>query len=198
MTTHHFKPNSRYLWKLILSFTLLALIVLAGVFLFSWLIAMDSQEAGRITLLILTFLVLVLWIIAILLCGPYYRSLSYHIREDEVIVEVGIITHSIKHVPYRTITNLSVNRDIFDRWFFKLGSINIQTAGMSGKEGAEEKLVGLENVDDVYQLVANELQRFRGGLSATQTETESLTEDRITEALLEEVQQIRKLLEKKK
>ena len=64
------------------------------------------------------------------------KALGYEVQDDEVIVRVGIITHSVKHVPYRTVTNITVSRDILDRWFFGLGSLHIQTAGMSGKSGA--------------------------------------------------------------
>jgi uncharacterized membrane protein YdbT with pleckstrin-like domain len=114
--------------------------------------------------------------------------------EDEVIVHVGIITHSIKHVPYRTVTNITIKRDIFDRWFFKLGSLSIQTAGMSGQTGAEENLVGLENVQEVYEMVVTELRRFRGAMPPT-TGQEGEPPDG-TAALLAEVQAIRQLLEK--
>ena len=98
---------------------------------------------------------------------PYFRSLRYEILEDEVIVHVGIITHSVKHVPYRTVTNITVKRDILDRWFFNLGSLNIQTAGMSGQSGAEEKLVGMENIQEIYESVVSELRRFRGAMPPT-------------------------------
>jgi hypothetical protein len=37
----------------------------------------------------------------------------------------------------RTVTTISVKRDILDRWLFNLGTLEIQTAGMSGQTGAE-------------------------------------------------------------
>ncbi len=74
-------------------------------------------------------------------------------------VQGVILTHSVKHVPYRTATNITVRRDIFN-----LGSLYIQTAGMSGQSGAEEKLVGLENVQEIYEMVVVELRRFRGAM----------------------------------
>jgi uncharacterized membrane protein YdbT with pleckstrin-like domain len=112
-----------------------------------------------------------LWYVpAMLLTGPYYRSLSYEIQDDEVIVRAGIWTHSVKHVPYRTVTNLTIKRDILDRWLFGLGSLHIQTAGMSGTTGAEEMLAGLADVNDVYGMVVRELQRFRGAMGPATTE----------------------------
>jgi membrane protein YdbS with pleckstrin-like domain len=108
-------------------------------------------------------------------------------------VRAGIVTHSIKHVPYRTVTNLTVKRDPLDRWLFGLGTLNIQTAGMSGQTGAEESLVGLSQVQEVYELVAAELRRFRGSMAPTAAETEA--EPDVLHGILVEVQSIRRRLE---
>ena len=131
---------------------------------------------------------------AIVLAGPYYRSLSYEIREDEVVVRVGIITKSVKHVPFRMVTNVTVKRGILDRWFFDLGTLNIQTAGMSGSTGAEESLVGLANYDEVYEMVAAELRRFRGGMAPTVAAGDVDPPEALT-AILDEVRAIRQALD---
>ena len=127
-----------------------------------------------------------------ILTGPYYRSLRYEVRGDEVIVHVGIWTKSVKHVPYRTVTNITIKRDILDRWIFGIGSLNIQTAGMSGQKGAEEKLVGLPNIQEVYDMVATELRGFRGGMSPTAADTEPAGDSaELLSAILTEVRAIR-------
>jgi len=108
---------------------------------------------------------------------------------------VGIWTRSVKHVPYRTVTNLKTNRDIFDRWFFGIGSLNIQTAGMSGKTGAEESLVGLPNVQDVYEIVSNRLRQYRGAMAPTAAGEESAPGGDTLAAMLSEVRAIRKRIE---
>jgi hypothetical protein len=59
--------------------------------------------------------------------------------------------------------NVGKKRDILDRWLFGLGTLNIQTAGMSGLTGAEESLVGLPNVQEVYtplRLVSSSYRRL--------------------------------------
>ncbi len=109
---------------------------------------------------------------------------------------MGIWTKSVKHVPFRTVTNLKVNRDIFDRWFFGLGSLNIQTAGMSGKSGAEEALVGIPNVQEVYELVRSRLRRYRGAMAPNAAEEESAPRDATFDAMLTELRAIRKAVEK--
>jgi hypothetical protein len=44
---------------------------------------------------------------------------------------------------------------------------------MSGSTGAEESLVGLENVQEIYEAVATRLRDFRGGMSPTTAEAET-------------------------
>jgi len=194
MSAREFLPNSKYQFKMMLVITLIGFLILVGAGIVSSLIGLDDPGAGLVVFGIMIVGVSIYWVIAMLITVPYYRSLRYEIQDDEVIVKVGIITHSVKHVPYRTVTNITVKRDIFDRWFFNLGTLTIQTAGMSGQTGAEESLVGLENVQEVYELVVTELRRFRGAMSPT-TGQEDLPVVG-SAALLEEVQAIRKLLEK--
>jgi uncharacterized membrane protein YdbT with pleckstrin-like domain len=194
MTTRSFKPNRRYLGKMVVGINIAGLLTVAGTMAFALFI--PDKEAFTIFGLF-ALVETIVWILALILAGPYYRSLSYEVQDDEVIVRVGIIDHSIKHVPYRTVTNITVSRDILDRWFFGLGSLHIQTAGMSGKTGAEEKLVGLPNVQEVYELVVTELRRFRGAMAPTTAEVEPLGASGETlAAILEEVRAIRESLSK--
>jgi uncharacterized membrane protein YdbT with pleckstrin-like domain len=201
MRSQTFKPSTKYLIKLRVVLSLIACAILAGGVLLGLLLSLDRDiglGGGLIVILVAAGLAVLWWIPAMLLSGPYFRSLGYEVQDDEVIVHVGILTKSVKHVPYRTVTNLQVKRDILDRWFFGLGTLNIQTAGMSGQTGAEESLVGLDDVQPVYELVATELRRFRGGMAPTGTgeEPELLAAPAGTlEAILAEVQAIREGLE---
>jgi len=151
MQTKSFKPSSRYLARLRLVVTLVALLILAGGILLSWLVSTDpgiGTDGARLFAIVVAVIDVAWYLPAMMLTGPYYRSLGYEVQDDEVIVRAGIWTQSVKHVPYRTVTNLTVKRDILDRWL-GLGTLNIQTAGMSGTTGAEERLVGLTNVQEV-------------------------------------------------
>ena len=205
MKNKEFTPNEKFLLKLRLSISLLVVVIAAPMLLLAWPIAMDEGlTAGLIYALFVVGVAAVAIIITFFLSGPYYRSLKYEILEDEVIVRAGIITKSVKHVPYRTVTNLTVKRGILDR-LFGLGTLNIQTAGMSGNTNtAEESLVGLINVQEIYELVAAELRRFRGGMTPTQADTDpaqtqvSPTVNTVQlDAVVAELQAIRGLLEKK-
>jgi uncharacterized membrane protein YdbT with pleckstrin-like domain len=177
-----------------------ALLILAGGFLLAWLLSLDPSigaSGARLVVFIVAICDAIWWVPGMLLTGPYYRSLRYEIQDDEVIVHVGIWTKSVKHVPYRTVTNLTVKRDILDRLLFGLGTLNIQTAGMSGQKGAEERLVGLTNVQEVYEMVVTELRRFRGALAPTgagmEGEPVAASAD-VLSAILAEVQAIRQAL----
>jgi membrane protein YdbS with pleckstrin-like domain len=115
------------------------------------------------------------WGLAGGLIPPYFRSISYELSEDEVVVRKGIVTKVVKTVPYRTITNTVVKRDLFDRWIFGLGSVLIQTAGMSGTTGYEENLVGLTDWDAAHEQIVTRLRRFRAhAMSPTQTGPEGM------------------------
>jgi len=200
MQTKTFKPSPKYLGKLRLVITIVALLILAGGVLLGWLMSFDKSIGAsgfRIVVIVTAIIDAVWWVPAMLVTAPYYRSLSYEIQDDEVIVHVGIWTKSVKHVPYRTVTNLTVKRDILDRWL-GLGTLNIQTAGMSGQTGAEESLVGLPNVQEVYEIVVTELRRFRGGMAPTAAGVEGEPAEALVDALsaiLTEVRAIRQALE---
>jgi len=196
MQTKTFKPSPRYLGKLRLVITIIALLILASGVLLGWLMSFDKSigtSGFRIVVIVTAILDTVWWVPAMLLTGPYYRSLSYEVQDDEVIVRVGIWTKSVKHVPYRTVTNLTVKRDILDRWL-GLGTLDIQTAGMSGQTGAEEKLAGLPDVQEVYEMVATALRRFRGAMAPTAAEMEG-EPAAVLNAILVEVQAIRQALQ---
>jgi uncharacterized membrane protein YdbT with pleckstrin-like domain len=195
--TKIFKPSPRYRSKLNLIATLIAVLVMLAGWLLSWPIGKDDgPQAARVVVLVTLLVDLVWYLPALLLIGPYYRSLMYEIQDDEVIVHVGIWTKSVKHVPFRTVTNLKVNRDIFDRWFFGLGSLNIQTAGMSGKTGVEEALVGLPNVQEVYELVSSRLRRYRGAMGPTAADLEGGPDGETLAEILREIKAIRASVEK--
>ncbi|MBN1937175.1 MAG: PH domain-containing protein [Anaerolineae bacterium] len=201
-----FKPCTKYWLKLVVVIAVIALGILASGLVLGALLALDREigvEGFLITLLV-TVVSDLLWCIpALILTGPYYRSLSYEIHDDEIVMRVGVWTRSVKHVPFRTITNVTVKQSVLDR-LLSIGSVDIQTAGISGTNTAEQSLVGLENVQQVYDLIAAQLRRFQGAMSPTMSQEEQLTvsahsssaADELWYQILDEVRAIRKALEK--
>lgn len=193
MKSHIFNPDKKFAAKLYLVLTLLFFVFVIGMGSFGYFIGREEGGAAGATmgLMISTGINLVWYLPGILLVIPYYNSLTYEVQEDEVIVRAGIVTKSVKHVPYRTVTNIKVMRDPFDR-ILGIGTLNIQTAGMSGQQGAEESLVGLTNVDAIYEDVAGSLRKFRSGMSPTQGSDDANASDNdVLYALLTEVREIK-------
>ena len=196
------RPDVRLQQKLLLIVLLAAAFgVLVG-FLFLALIFTDVEIDNPILVaLVISVAANALWFVpTLLLIPPYCRSLQYEIQDDEVIVRGGIITKSVKHVPFRTVTNLTVMQGPLDR-LFGIGTLNIQTAGMSGQTGAEESLVGLPNFREIYEQVAAALRRYRGSLSPAQSEEEFVPpaaggDNQLLEEILQELQGIRAALER--
>lgn len=192
-----FRPDVKYQQKLLLVVGLSGIVALAASIALGAAIGVDAGGAGGVLIgAVVAALVNALWLApALLLIPPYYRSLRYEIHDDEVIVHAGIITRSVKHVPFRTVTNLKVKQGPLDR-VFGIGTLDIQTAGQSGQTSAEESLAGLTNFEGVYEQIAGTLRRFRGAMAPTQAEEEPVRGDgQLLAAILEEVRAIRRAAE---
>jgi len=199
MEVKQFTPSSKYLTKLRITLSLIALVIVICGFVIGVPIAFaEGFGALAITLAVTIAVNLLWWLPGMLLTGPYYQSLRYEIHEDEMIVNAGIVTKSTKHVPFRTVTNLTVKRGILDRWL-GIGTLDIETAGMSNTQGVpEQSLVGLENPQEVYELVVSALHRFRGGMAPTSAEEEApvAASPEALNAILAEVRAIRQAMAK--
>jgi uncharacterized membrane protein YdbT with pleckstrin-like domain len=126
----------------------------------------------------------------------YFNSIRYEIHPDEVVVHSGILTRTVKHVPFRTVTNITTTRDLLDQ-IIGIGSLSIQTAG-SGSAVPEEKLVGIVELQELYSYVAQELRRFRSSMSPTQADNdEAEASGDVMFAILEELKAIRRLLQQR-
>ena len=141
-----------------------------------------------------------LWIAPALLLIPlYYRSISYELGDEEVVVRKGILTKTVQTVPYRTVTNVDMKRGILDR-SLGLGSLHIHTAGYSAQQtSAEAKLSGLEDYDAVAQELLTALRRYRArtGPSIGAEEMAGTAPERaLLGRILEELQAVRGLLDR--
>jgi len=181
-------PDPRYKSKLVVEVVLMMILVALWWTVPAMYFAGNELDGPALGVVLSVAVNLILLVAPLLFVGPYYRSLRYEVLDDEVIVIAGILTKSVKHVPYRTVTNLKVTRGPIDR-LFGLGSLAIQTAGMSGTTGAEENLVGLSDVQEVYEEVAARLRRYRSAMAADQASegAESLPAPAMDGVLLSEI-----------
>ncbi len=132
----------------------------------------------------------------------YVRGIEYQVGEREVIVKKGIINKMEKHIPFRTITNISSRYGPYDR-LFGIGTVQIETAGRSGAQtGPEEKIEGIANFMEVRDEILEVLRQFRHQYATTtETPEDALVEPiRSTKSfeqqLLNELKDIKEILSK--
>lgn len=147
-----------------------------------------------------------IWLLPVLALTPlYFKSIEYSVKADsgdsmpEIYSKEGIITITRRHVPFRTITNISSKTGPFDR-LFKIGSVHIETAGYSGaQKGPEAVLNGIVFYEEVRDFILKELRKFKEPY-ATGTEVVYPTEDptpkkeKLDDEMLTTLREIRDLL----
>jgi membrane protein YdbS with pleckstrin-like domain len=122
-----------------------------------------------------------IWLIPVLALTPaYFNSIEYSVKADsgtsmpEIYQKEGIITITRRHVPFRTITNISSKAGPFDR-LFKVGSVCVETAGNSTPQKSPEiALHGIVFYEEVRDFILKELRRYREPY-AIGTEVNTLT-----------------------
>jgi membrane protein YdbS with pleckstrin-like domain len=176
-----FRPSKAYMYKLLIQsaliFILLWLMVILSFVGTAFLIATDPTSSSATQIMNDYFLPVNLWTVitnlfwfvpAIVAIPPYIRSIEYSVKAEsgetmpEIFSKKGIITITRKHVPFRTITNISSRAGPFDR-LFKIGSVHIETAGYSGpsQKGPEEKISGIVFYEEVRDFILKELRKFK-------------------------------------
>jgi membrane protein YdbS with pleckstrin-like domain len=178
-----FKPSKAYLHKSFLQPIIAALIIFLAVILIfiaaSFLgavvepesipYALDHINTWIFPVSFWTIIINLVWLIPVLIYIPFqFRVIEYSVKAEtgetmpEVYVKRGVVTVTRKHVPFRTITNISSKAGPFDR-FFGIGSVHIETAGYSGsqQQGPEVKLDGIVFYEEVRDFILNELRKFK-------------------------------------
>ena len=128
----------------------------------------------------------------------YIRNIRYSViskkgdRMPEIFVQKGLLNITKKHVPFRTVTNISSRAGPIDR-VLGIGTVEIQTAGFSGgstgQGGPEEKIEGVVFYEEVRDYILQELRKFRDPYVTT-TEVvipKEETGPRMTESLDDEI-----------
>jgi len=136
----------------------------------------------------------VVWLLpAYALTPAYYRSIEYELTAEEIVVRVGIVTKTVKTVPYRTVTNIEVKRGFLDR-LLGIGGIAVHTAGYSAQGGPEIRLSGLEDCDGAHSEILAALRRYRAGTGAAiGTEEVPVSEQQVPHLLAQILEELRAL-----
>jgi membrane protein YdbS with pleckstrin-like domain len=176
-----FKPSKVYLNKLLLKsavvFLLCWLIVIPCFIFVALMAALDPVNPSAMQIINDYFVPVNLWtviinlawfVLTLIIIPPYVRSIEYSVKAEsgdtmpEIYSKRGIFTITRRHVPFRTITNISSQAGPFDR-LFKIGSVHIETAGYSGasQKGPEENLCGIVFYEEVRDFILRELRKFK-------------------------------------
>jgi membrane protein YdbS with pleckstrin-like domain len=176
-----FKPSKAYLYKLLFQsvviFILIWLMVILSFVGIAFMIAMDPANPSATQIIndyvvpvnLWTVIVNLVWLVpALVAIPPYVKSIEYSVKAEtgdcmpEIYSKRGIFTITRRHVPFRTITNISSKAGPFER-LFKIGSVHIETAGYSGasQKGPEETLNGIVFYEEVRDFILKELRKFK-------------------------------------
>ena len=218
-----FKPSQAYLHKLlaqiVLTFVLTWLSVVASLISTAYMVALDPASPSVAQIIsdywvpvnLWTVIINLFWLVpALVLTPPYVKSIEYSVKAEsgdtmpEIYSKRGIFTITRKHVPFRTITNISSKAGPLDR-LFKIGSVHIETAGYSGpsQKGPEEKISGIMFYEEARDFILKELRKFKEPY-VTGTEVVYPTEEPVPkmegldDEILTTLREIRDILRNKK
>jgi len=141
----------------------------------------------------------VITLFALFWIPKYFKSIKYLFTETDVRVEIGVWWKERHAIPYSRIMNVDTIQGPISS-IYGLGTVDIYTAGYTGVAGgtggpkARRAEASLINVPDFHDLREQVLEVVRGkplfGLPAAAT-------DNISEQMLSELKEIRKLMETK-
>jgi membrane protein YdbS with pleckstrin-like domain len=214
-----FKPSQAFLHKMIFQSALLFIIIwLMAVLCFvgvAFIAATDPANPGAAKIIgewivpvsIWSVAANLVWLLPALIVIPFYfKSIEYSVKAEtgdtmpEIYSKRGIITITRRHVPFRTITNISSRAGPFDR-LFKIGSVHIETAGYSGpnQKGPEEKIAGVVFYEEVRDFILKELRKFKepyvtGTEVVIPTETDVPRMEGLDDEMLATLREIRDML----
>ena len=229
-----FKPAPAFRYKKGLKFVLIALVLWVVFYLmffgYPW-ISWFLREAIRTEFgLVIWFLEDTwvtgsqwYWILTMIWLTPaliwthlYVRSIEYSLvaysgeTMPEVFEKKGIITIVRKHVPFRSITNISTRAGPLDR-LFGIGVVRIETAGQSDgaqhpdlistliqllfRGSGDQRIEGITFYEEARDFILKELRRFKGSPLAVMPERRLRKKSAFfRESTLVAVQEIRDVL----
>jgi len=130
------------------------------------------QPYGGLIIFIYILLSIV-WIIPSTILAIYYtRTMEFRIEANEVILKKGIINKTVKHIPFRNITNVASRYGIYDR-LLKIGNVEIETASAASQAtGPEAKIEGIRNFNEIRDQILTSIRKFATPYTTT-TEVET-------------------------
>lgn len=123
LAAEHFVPvDRRYLGVTLVGFGLVGAIVLVGASLIA------SQVERPAIALAIAFGVVIVLVVAAVLRTIEVRRLGYQLRDHDLSLRSGVVTHSIQSVPFSRVQHVSVSRGPVER-SFGLATLQVSSAG---------------------------------------------------------------------
>jgi len=169
-------------------YAVMALVVVLGVL--SWLVPvlMTIPVTYAIAALVLLVLLVSFWSFWIPL---YYTTVVYRLTDDEISWARGVWFRRTGIVPYARITNVDIVQGPVMRRF-SISSLKIQTAGYSAQAQSELSLEGIEEPEELREVIMGFVRGSKAAGDATGMEPTPRSTDA---AILTELRAIRELLE---
>lgn len=157
-----FKPSPRYLTRLRVLVSLWAVSILVLGIFSAGIISLGEHNSRRATLILQAVMIIDLsWYLpALILVRVAYTARIYCFKEEEIIIQSGWWTKSIRRIPLSSVIAFEERWDRLDRWL-EIGSLDVYIAPRRNRSGSRVRLAGLADVEMVAELAACQLQRLR-------------------------------------
>ena len=145
----------------------------------------------------------------------YYRSIVYRLDNEEMSWKRGVWFRQTGIVPYNRITNVDIVQGPLMR-IYNISDLKIQTAGYSGQKNSEIAIKGIDNPEEIRDLILDYVRNRKPQASVTGGEEEergihrdysrgssttgrghSESDKDLNRQMLAELREIRRLLEEK-
>ena len=196
-------PDKKLFTKLIMTQLAISLTIIIIGFALHTLIPLKGKhladEVGQIVWSIVGGTLTTMWIFSTPIMYIWIKNLEYEIDEEKVIIHKGIISKTEKNIPFRAITDFVLYRSLFDR-ILNIASIRVQTAGQSATAtGYEGNLTGILKWKETHMLLKEKLSKIHGGSVAVAGQEEIIEKgtEGVLRSILEEVRELRRILESK-
>ena len=157
-----FRPSPRYLTRLRVVTSLWAVSFLVLGILIAGLVSLEARHTRQATIILQAVILtdLAWYLPALYLVRSSYKARSYNFSSEEIIVQSGWWTRSVRRIPLSSVVAFEMRWDRLDRWL-EIGSLEVQTATAQKGSSTLVRLAGLADVETVAQLAASLLQRLR-------------------------------------
>ena len=184
-----FKPDKK-LKKLYNLYLIIVWIAAFYIWLIPSMVYLYGYSFEIFMILLIVTICITLVLIGFLLWIPkFYKTMVYKITENEIEYNSGVWLKTIAMIPYHQITNIIVSQGPIARKF-NFSALKIQTAGFSGSSRPEITISGINEYDELREIIMNYVRDKK------QTEIKPIEQESVNEKILNELIEIKKVLEK--